>query len=331
MECKAAMPSPFLDFVFRGASSLANGLLRSSGSSCLGDLWPDIQNSPFCIAPERAVELAEIIRSTGITLEFDENEHQDTSFTVNTSSKKIRVGARALGALWLHCHVAWLLFERVVKDGYGTKVDFMTDRDFQFPTTLLALSVSSSQTFTLTGADYNRLNWCARKKSNELFLAATGWCLLHEIGHLVLGHGDPSGLLPIERIRQETEADDWASNWVLQGWREFGSNPMIFGKRSSGISIALLHFASHEVYDRQSGGGTHPDPPDRLDHFITKHLEPEGTSDLVLEEDLPRHFAVCTLKLYFDHKGIELPTNEWSTATDCLNDMLLALKRHATL
>ena len=268
--------------------------------------------------------------SLGATVRFDEHDHADVSFRVNLDTGDIRVGARALEALWLHCHTAWLLFRRLSRTGYGSAIELADDPEFQHPVALLRHSLGRAPTFKLTPGDYAKLDPTACAETNEVFLCATAWCLLHEIGHLACRHGDIAGLLPTERKRQEKEADDWASGWALDRWQQHSTDDHAFAKRAGGAALALLHLVSHEVYDRQRGGDTHPDPPDRLDHFIRKHLPFEAEQETVRPRDVPLHFAVCTLKLYFDHKEIALPQGAWESATDCLGDMLLALKRHDT-
>jgi Peptidase U49 len=50
-------------------------------------------------------------------------------------------------------------------------------------------------------------------KINNLFLGACGWCILHEIAHIVLGHQATTSRDRL--LQQEFEADEWATNWIL--------------------------------------------------------------------------------------------------------------------
>jgi hypothetical protein len=51
-------------------------------------------------------------------------------------------------------------------------------------------------------------------KINDLFLGACGWCILHEIAHIVLGHQATTSRDRL--LQQEFEADEWATNWILE-------------------------------------------------------------------------------------------------------------------
>jgi hypothetical protein len=49
---------------------------------------------------------------------------------------------------------------------------------------------------------------------NNIFFGALAWILLHEIAHVHLKH---EVLIPIDqRVRQEFDADDFATRWVLK-------------------------------------------------------------------------------------------------------------------
>ena len=49
---------------------------------------------------------------------------------------------------------------------------------------------------------------------NDLFLGACGWCVLHEIAHIVLGHQGTTSRDIL--LQQEFDADAWATNWILE-------------------------------------------------------------------------------------------------------------------
>jgi hypothetical protein len=97
------------------------------------------------------------------------------------------------------------------------------------------------------------------RAANELFLASTGWILLHEVGHVYLDLGGG----PIN----EEKVDAFATRWVL-GWEPAVDIPSAhYWKRCAGIGLALVTLTATEFFDRKRGGGTHPDPVERCRMF----------------------------------------------------------------
>ena len=108
--------------------------------------------------------------------------------------------------------------------------------------------------------------------ANELFLVINGWILLHELAHLELNHNFSPSIGPEESIKQEREADDWASHWILDNWKQFKNEEPVFVKRTLGISFALSAFTGMEYYEESKIPRTHPKSHDRLLHFLDKFV-----------------------------------------------------------
>lgn len=92
---------------------------------------------------------------------------------------------------------------------------------------------------------------------NNVFLGATGWVVLHEIAHIVLGH---QGHVTTDvRFGQEYDADLWAAKWMLEKL-PVGDRQGYF--RLFTISVALAWLAVLDSVRR--GSTTHPHAWQRL-------------------------------------------------------------------
>ena len=105
--------------------------------------------------------------------------------------------------------------------------------------------------------------------ATELFLVGAAWVLLHEVGHLASGHRrtDP----PARWIPREYEADDWASHWMLDRWRDYAPDDRVFVKRALAGTLFLGHVAAFESHGR-TPSVTHPNPAERLLHFLDRFV-----------------------------------------------------------
>ena len=78
---------------------------------------------------------------------------------------------------------------------------------------------------------------------NNVFLGACGWILLHEIAHMHLSHEPDTS--PDLRKKQEHEADEWATKWILDHapqnlQREFRLLAMAAGFTWLGLSDGVM-------------------------------------------------------------------------------------------
>jgi len=110
--------------------------------------------------------------------------------------------------------------------------------------------------------------------TNELFLGAIGFAVLHEIGHIVRVHRGMHLSLD-EKHRQEFEADAWAYNWVMDRWRDYlPHTPLVHKKRCTLIAslfalIAIMHVRS----PRNVETSDHPNTIDRLLELLNTHAD----------------------------------------------------------
>lgn len=114
--------------------------------------------------------------------------------------------------------------------------------------------------------------------ANQLFLVASSFILLHEVGHQFLGHGE--AMPGPESKAEEHQADRYAAAWIKQG---FGSDLINDVLLSTGSMVAIL--ALLLLHHDLDGGPVHPNPDERalrvLEHFGLSDDDPIWTFGIV--------------------------------------------------
>ncbi|WP_154859634.1 phage exclusion protein Lit family protein [Cyclobacterium xiamenense] len=114
-------------------------------------------------------------------------------------------------------------------------------------------------------------------KANGVYLHAINYVLLHELGHVALGHIDKDieneekGIKtsPEDILKGEYEADEYSIHKSLQGGTHLTNDRTI----AAGIVAGICSFI---FFDSSMKGGDHPDPDERLQKaFDSLNLEPE--------------------------------------------------------
>ncbi len=144
---------------------------------------------------------------------------------------------------------------------------------------------------------------------NALFLQAIAWVLLHELAHIHLGH---QGAVPDAiSIRQEQEADDWATRWLFDKVPDAAQRSCrIYATATALCWLGIL---------RQPKSTTHPHPSERFlacsQHFGASSTDPAA------------ELASYAIKVLFD-PATALPTfADPSAALDALSLHWLRLPR----
>ena len=193
-----------------------------STQAATAELFKLVNRTPFNVAPERAEALAtEVFGSGDWTIT---PRAYKASFWAVVDDKAINVTWAGLASLWCVAYVAYAIMQ-------------MGSMASRAPAAKAVAGVDFGQQWreaNLQGyVDYaKRLIWkdeswpvglevpdaSAQPSShdasiNNLFFGALSWILLHEIGHVHHGHDHT---LPADQmVRQEAQADDFATSWVL--------------------------------------------------------------------------------------------------------------------
>ncbi|MDO9588806.1 MAG: phage exclusion protein Lit family protein [Brevundimonas sp.] len=257
----------------------------------------DVAAGPFRIAPERSDDLLALMGGTPWEIVLTGGPAQ---FTAYPDAGRIDVAPAGLASLWALTAVGYRYMELAsrVAAGEGGKAHDQ-------------LIIHADPVFGQM-VDYARRLFVADEpwpdglpqpvectafdrtdgRINNLFLAATAWVVLHEIGHIAKLH---TALLGRElRLGQEHEADKFAVCWALDHaageQREF---------RVLAISVALAWLFLFEWAKR--GGDGHPPA-------IVRFWQ--AASYFQLDEQSPAlENAVYLLKGIFDPENPDMPSN----------------------
>ncbi len=250
--------------------------------SVISHLLRPLVEAPFRIAPERAAELLDLTKRHDIVFTFDSASQLNVP-----EPGRIVFGACEAERLWAAAYAySELLAIIEEQDGHpGSVIDFTVDPSRQTWRGLLSWAMrrgvrseDDEWPLHLPKPTPEPQAGTPMRAATEWFLTMGGWMLLHELGHVVNDHFSRSLVTDADRHKCEYEADDWASAWLLDGWRSYagGSDERVFAKRSIGAALALCVLTSWEVYDRQGDCPTHPDPAKRLLHFLDRFVPESG-------------------------------------------------------
>ncbi len=275
----------------------------------------DIAGSASAVAPELTPELATIATGNDLHIEFSAGDGGNIG--VYTASGEIPFSIAFAEALWGLSYAF-----AVLPDMYQVHGALIVDRGngraaarcFDWSKRLLL-----GETIEWPRHLPKPSMFCFKsvRAANELFLAGTGWALLHEIGHVHLGHVEL-------RPEDEETADAFASRWVL-GWDPVEDIPSEhYWKRCAGTILVLLAITGIEFFHRTRGGRTHPDPVTRLQGFLCRYVDSyAGMSD---EQKDHLWYAVAVMLYLFllaSRRNGTLPADE--DARDLVDRMFRTL------
>lgn len=258
----------------------------------------DVSASPFRIAPERAEEMEARLSEAGVET-FDLVHGAARFVAMPGKGAHIRVSAAALASLWCLAYVAFRFMDVASRAAASPAGQAAEQLLINVAPTYMGLVGFARRLYVADeawpsdlpqpqfGADPTTIEG----RANNLFLAATSWVVLHEIGHLTLGH---SRLVsePL-RLNQEEEADRFAVTWPLEycpaaDQREF---------RVLAIIVALAWLFLFEQTSR--GGGDHPKSIRRFWQAASLFDVPDDSPAL--------ENGVYALKAIFDAEATDMP------------------------
>ncbi|MGV1767546.1 MULTISPECIES: phage exclusion protein Lit family protein [Rhizobium/Agrobacterium group] len=225
---------------------------------------PSLRESPFRIAPERLHELLAQMGGETWVLEIVDGP---ANFEAFPTTKEIEGTYAALLSLW-----AVAASVRVLSVLTQTAAEMNHSQIVIIPggPGSAAIELKNAASALIRNEEFSWDDAPAEPHSaadpsspdgltNNLFLAAASFVVLHECGHLVLGHQAYTALMH----QQEREADAWAVSWILDkvpsdAHREF---------RTLAICVAFIWIGLIDEVRRATS--THPRAAQRLaDAFI---------------------------------------------------------------
>jgi hypothetical protein len=260
--------------------------------------FDDVSASPFRIAPERAEEMAARLAEAGVE-KLDLVEGAARFVAMPGNGAHIRVSAAALASLWCMTFVAFRFMD-IASRAAVSQADPKADQLLVYAVPAYKELLSFARRLYLAdeawpddlpqpefGSDPDTIHG----RVNNLFLAVTSWVVLHEIGHLILGH---SRFVSEQiRLNQEEEADRFAVQWPLMHCptaelREFRVLAII-------VALAWLFLFEQSSW----GGGDHPRSIRRFWQAASLFGVPDDSPAL--------ENGVYALKAIFDAEAADMP------------------------
>jgi len=267
-----------------------------------------LRESPFRIAPERADELLAQMGGEAWVLEIVDGP---ANFKALPTSKEIEGTYAALLSLWAVAAALRVLqtLMQTATEMNLSKVVIVPDGPGSIAIELknAALALIRNKTFSWDDLpvepDFFADPSSQAGLTNNLFLAAASVIVLHECGHLVLGHFETTALMH----QQEGEADGWAVSWILDrvpadDQREF---------RTLAICVAFIWIGL--IDSVRQATSTHPPAAQRFADAFIKFGD-------VSTESPALELSYYALKAFFD-PATDLPQAE--NARDGLIDRLI--------
>jgi hypothetical protein len=218
-----------------------------STKAVMEPMYSLVSKAVFHIAPERATELSENVFSTG-EWALKESTVNGSWFCAIPQEKTLHISPAGLASIWSLSFVAMRLSAAAVRARRQTHpsgaLSFsLNDDEFgqflAFSTSLFKSDRSWPELLPRPKGDEPLSSEIGR--ATNLFLGATSWVVLHEIAHVHHGH---EKLIPAsERVRDEFQADRFATDWVLEEAR----NGIQREFRVLTISVAMLWIFLNEM------------------------------------------------------------------------------------
>jgi hypothetical protein len=189
--------------------------------------------APFNIAPERGPELAgEIFGSAKWEMRPSSTK---ASFAAIPQDKAIYLSYAGLASLWCLAYAAYHVMDIASRKQREPKAAGQTEIDIAGECATLRIAEHVKYAEDLFRADQHwpdqlsmpdaaAVPSSAEGRVNNVFFGALSWIILHEVAHV--HHSDSRFVPPDLAIRQEYQADSFATEWVLDDagkglYREF--------------------------------------------------------------------------------------------------------------
>lgn len=254
-----------------------------------------ITKAPFGVAPEKAEHLNEKVSNIEIAFLDDRGD-----FVFEIAATTVSISAGALNLLWSAGYSYSLLYRGFVQAQQAGETEYRPTSEHR---TADALRLYE---WAVKGVYANRLeNWPASlpqpiaepvpasdtHMGTELFLVAVAWILLHEVGHVELGH--PTKAVGATSKQEEHQADAFATDWLLS---ELTDDALIT-KRALGIAVANIVLVAIDLNRGSFDSSTHPPSYERLHRNLrSRQLSEESPVHAFVAVMIQAHLAVCAIE-----------------------------------
>ncbi|MET4625747.1 SAM-dependent methyltransferase [Bradyrhizobium sp. I1.8.5] len=207
-----------------GALSMLVRARSLATKSATEGLFNLARRTPFNVAPEQSHALAEqIFRTRDWSVRPSETE---ANFYAVVDDKAIYLSYAGLASLWCLAYVVFSVIHLVSRLTRAPEAkahaavnigQFWAEQELHLYLAYARRLFRRDEPWplALNVPNPNAMTDSFEGRVNNLFFGALSWIMLHEIGHV---HHKHERLLPAEeRVRQEHQADDFATDWMLKG------------------------------------------------------------------------------------------------------------------
>ncbi len=252
------------------------------------DFVPSIRESPFGIAPERVQALTAQMGGSAWPLAIVDGP---ANFTAFPNTKEIEGTYAALLSLWAvaaSVRILLVLMQTAANMGLEQVViepGAPGSAAIELKNAALALIRDHTSVWTVAPLEPDPTADPSSEDglTNNLFLAAASFIVLHEYGHLAQGHLAYTALLH----QQEREADRWAVSWILD------QVPDEIHRQFRTLAICTAFIWIGLIDEVRQAGSTHPSAAQRFGDAFNQFGD-------IPEDSLPLEISSYALKAFFD-------------------------------
>lgn len=274
----------------------------------------DVRKLLISVSPNRATELSALLDDLQTVWVLD-RESDDNLFQARMGHpNEIRMGLKCSKRIQVHAYAAAVILSSIGKSKEER------DRILAPVNELLNWAVGVDLTIWLSRNKVHLPAWHVLRAIDEdlpehllsklsrmnkiigmaFYRYATASILLHELGHLKLGHTFQNGY---PSLVQEKEADRFAAEWMAEAAADSRADEREFDRFCAllGISIALFWLTIYNVYFGREESNTHPEGYDRLFQVLDQVIDRSDEQEYLAVWQ----FIAIMLFLHMDSAGFD--------------------------
>lgn len=266
----------------------------------------DMRKLLLSVSQNRSVEMNSLLDDLQPVCLVDRESDRIRFQALPGQPNQIIVGVKCAKRLHVHCCAAAVILSAIKETGSAQDrlvalaykmLNWVVGLDLQGH---LGVELPAGHVLRPTGEDFPKelvaeTSEADLKLGTRLYEFAFSAILLHELGHLKLGHTGEVGLRSIE---QEKEADRFAAEWLT----DFGQRNVDRMGALLGTALALLWLTIFNVFLGRRQSETHPEGYDRLFQVLDQIIDTSNELECLAVWEFVRRM----LRAHMSSAGFEL-------------------------
>jgi hypothetical protein len=250
--------------------------------------------------------------------------------SANVNDKVVIFGLPALERVWAYIWFYLEVFDLLQKYEKGVEIDFKTEAAFAVGRQLVLWAHKcetegrqSSWPENLPRPDGPTPETAKMiEKVNTYFYYVISFMQLHEIGHVELKHFPDRFEDKKTSYEFEFAADEFAATFMLEKWKEHGTDEKIFRSRITGIALGIAILIGIELY-YEAARDTHPNVAELLLRVFEK-FNPESPGPIATTTDLPMYLCSTIVQVHLMNAKVKF---DFLKPYPSITDYLIAAHR----